>query len=83
MTTYESTISLMSTLPEKDLLKIKEFVSRLISKPEERTEMFNPYKHLTREEVIEQLAISRSHAEDGRTMDAHVASAGIREKYGL
>lgn len=43
----------------------------------------NPYKPLIREEIIEQLAIARQHADEGKTMDAHKASSNIREKYGL
>lgn len=73
----------MKGLPETDLLKIKEFVRRLLTKPEERQEVYNPYKPLTREEVIERLASARKSAEAGRVMEAHQASANVREKYGL
>ncbi|MBR3307216.1 MAG: hypothetical protein IKI75_08195 [Lachnospiraceae bacterium] len=83
MNLYESTVNMMSTLPESDILIIKEFISRLSSKKEYRRELYNPYKPLTREEILEQLAIARKHAEDGRIIDAHEASANIREKYGL
>ncbi|SEA91029.1 hypothetical protein SAMN05216349_1515 [Oribacterium sp. KHPX15] len=48
-----------------------------------RKEMYNPYKPLTREEVIEQLAIAKKHADEGRVMEGHRASANIREKYGF
>ena len=44
-------------------------------------EMIN--KGLTREKIIEQLAIARKHAEEGYVKIAHQASAIIREKYGL
>ena len=34
-------------------------------------EKHNPYKHLTREEIIEQLAVARKNAEEGHVMEAH------------
>ena len=41
------------------------------------------YMPMTREEIIEQLAEARKHAEEGKVMDAHKASMNVREKYGL
>ena len=83
MTTYEATVSMMQKLPEADLLVINEFVKRLSSKAAVREERYNPYKHLTREEIVEQLAVARKNAEEGHVMEAHQASVNIREKYGL
>lgn len=40
-------------------------------------------KHLTREEIVEQLAIARKNAEKGHVMEAHQASDNIRKKYGF
>ena len=54
-----------------------------MSKAEHRRELYNLYKPLTREVILEQLAIARKHAEEGRVVDAHEASANIRVKYGL
>ena len=83
MSTYDSTVSLMRDMTESDLLKIREFVIRLSTKSEVRKEMYNPYKPLTREEIIEQLAEARKHADEGRVMEAHQASQNVRAKYGL
>ena len=83
MTIYEATVSMMQNLPEADLLVINEFVKRLSSKEEIRKERYNPFKHLTREEIVEQLAIARNNAEDGHVMEARQASDNIRAKYGL
>lgn len=83
MSTYESTISLMNGLPEADLLLVNEFIRRLTSKAEEKREMYNPYKPLTREEIIEQLSIARGRAREGKVMPARQASDNIRKKYGL
>ncbi len=83
MSTYEATVSMIRDLPDNELLLVKEFIKRITSKDEIRKEMYNPYKPLTREEVIEQLAIAKKHADEGRVMEGHRASANIREKYGL
>ncbi|MBO4375377.1 MAG: hypothetical protein J5829_09755 [Lachnospiraceae bacterium] len=83
MGTYESTVSLMRGLPDTDLLLVSEFIRRLSSRTEIKREMYNPYKPLTREEIIEQLAIAKKQAEDGEVIDAFQASKNIREKYGL
>ena len=83
MSTYEATVSMIRDLPDNELLLVKEFIKRITSKDEIRKEMYNPYKPLTREEVIEQLAIAKKHADEGRVMEGHRASAHIREKYGL
>ena len=80
---YNDTVSMMKDLTEKDMLLIKEFIKRLSRKTEIRSESYNPYKPLTREEIIEQLAIAKRHAEEGEVMPAPQASAKIREKDGL
>lgn len=59
------------------------FVKRLSFIEEVRKERYNPFKHLTREEIVEQLAIARKNAEEGHVMEAYPASNNIREKYVL
>ena len=66
-----------------ELLLIKEFINRISSRKELRQEMYNPYKPLTREEIIEQLAVAKKHANEGKVMESHKASANIRKKNGL
>ncbi len=83
MSTYEATVSMMRDLPDDELLLVKEFIKRITSKDEIRKEMYNLYKPLNREEVMEQLAIARKHADEGMVMEGHRASSNIREKYGL
>ena len=80
---YETTVSMLKDMPENDLMVIKEFVTRLSSKSEIRQEMYNPYKPLAREEIIEQLSIAKKHADEGKVMDAYEVSSSIRKKYGL
>lgn len=83
MSTYEATISLIKGLSENDLLVVREFVKRLTSKTEITRETNNPFHPMTREEIIEQLAIAHEHADKGMIMEAHKASENIRGKYGL
>lgn len=83
MNTYDSTISMMNNLPDNDLLLVKEFANRLIHKNEIKREMYNPYKPLTREEIIEQLNLAKKNADNGKIIDAQVVSNNIRSKYGL
>lgn len=83
MSTYEATISLIKGLSESDLLVVKEFVKRLTSKSEIIRETNNPFHPMTREEIIEQLSTAHEHADKGMIMEAHKASANIRDKYGL
>ena len=80
---YESTVSMMSGLDDADLMLIKEFIIRISSKDKYRQELYNPYKPMTREEIMEQLTIARKHADEGMVIEGHQASANIREKYGL
>ena len=80
---YESTVLKMRGLEDTDLLVVCEFIDRLSSKNKIRKEMYNPYKPLTREEIIEQLSIAKRHADEGKVMEAHQASANVRKKYGL
>ena len=46
-------------------------------------ESFNPYKPLSREEIIERLEIARKHADADMIKDAHTAVDQVREEYGL
>ncbi len=45
--------------------------------------IYNPYKPLTRVEIVEQLSLAHEHAQEGKVMDAHQASDNVRKKYGL
>ena len=59
---------------------VKQMIEASVHVTEEK---INPFKHLTREEIVEQLAIARKNAEEGQVMEAHKASDNIRAKYGL
>ena len=83
MSTYENTVNLVQNLSENDLKKVHEYIRKLLLKKEEKEESYNPFTPLSREEIIQQLAIARKHAEEGHIKDAHQASADIRARYGL
>ena len=77
MSTLEATVSMMKQLPERDLLKIQAFVRLFFP------DSSNPFAPLTEEEIYEQLARSRKHAEEGNLKDARQVSSNVRKKYGL
>ena len=81
--TLDSIQPMMMQLSESNLIKVKEYLKKLLSNSEDRVERYNPFTALSREEIIQQLAIARKHAEEGKVMDAHQASANVRAKYGL
>lgn len=60
-----------------------QYLKKLLSNLEDRVERYNPFTALSREEIIQQLALARKHAEEGKVKDAHQASANVRTKYGL
>ncbi|MBR1797257.1 MAG: type II toxin-antitoxin system RelB/DinJ family antitoxin [Clostridiales bacterium] len=43
----------------------------------------SPYEALTEEEMLQRLAVSRMHAEQGQVRDADDVIADMRKKYGL
>lgn len=77
MSTFESTVSMMRQLPEKDLLKIQAFVRLFFP------DTANPFEALSEEEIYKQLELSRQHAEEGKVKDARMVSANVKAKYGL
>lgn len=67
-------------LSEKQIKQLESAVSGYFDYIEDGEFMI---KYLTREEIVNQLAIARKNAEEGHVMEAHQASANIREKYGF
>ena len=84
MSAYESTVSMLSKLPENDLLKVQAYISRFFSDTENQIiSQSNPFDALTEEEIYSQLAEARKHASEGKVNEAKTASAKLRSKYGL
>lgn len=73
MSTLESTISMLETLPEEDLLAIQAIVKRFVVKEN------SPYAPLSKEEMLERLQSARKHADEGKVMDATLVSKNVRE----
>ncbi|MBR5970072.1 MAG: hypothetical protein IK016_06965 [Lachnospiraceae bacterium] len=87
MTTYDTTVTMLKELQESDLMKVMAYISRFLlgekGAAATTAEPFNPYKPLTREEIMERLEVARKHADAGVVMDARKAIDDVRTKYGL
>lgn len=79
MSTLEATVSMLQALPESELLTIHDMARRFYMKQA----IQNPLEPMTEQQMLDKLAASRKHAEEGRVMDADVAISKIKEKYGL
>ena len=59
------------------------FTNNEFSSNAKRKKACDPFKGLSREEIIVQLSDARFHADKGMVLDAHCASGNVREKYGI
>lgn len=79
MSTLEATVSMLEALPEEALLHIQSYVKFLFySQPNT-----NPFPVLTREQLMNDLAVSRSHFEQGLYEDAQAVYDDLVKKYDL
>lgn len=91
MTTLENTISMMKALPESDLLEIQKLAAQLFQRHREgdvATETADEavgkfLKQKSKEEIMQDLAISRQQAAEGKYMEMGQAIERIRVKYGI
>lgn len=79
MSTLESTISMLEVLPEADLVKIQDFVKKLFFQRSQEC----PFPPKSRQEIYQDLEISRQQAAEGKCQDMGKALTEIRSKYGL
>ncbi len=78
MTTLESTLTMVKTLSDADLVKLEKSIWKL------RRERFEKvFPKLTVEELQEQLKESMREVEEGKYEDADVMLAKLRKKYSL
>lgn len=80
MSAYETTISMLSNLPETDLLKVQDFIRTFFTSD---TEAAGPYMPLKRDDIVHRLEEARNHVDEGYVNDAHHASDNVRARYGL
>ena len=79
MDVLENAISMMKVLPEADLIKIQEFISKLFRQRVAEC----PFPAKSREEIYKDLEISRQQAAEGQCQEMGQALEEIRVKYGL
>lgn len=79
MTTLENTISLIKVMPEADLAEVQNFARKLI----QRRDAGCPFPLKSREDIYEDLAISRQQIRNGEYQEAGEFSAEVRKEYGI
>ena len=77
MSTLEQTISMLNVLPEEDLRAIHDIIYRFYIRES------SPYTSLTKEKVMNDLAISREQITNGECKELGEAIREIEAKYGL
>ncbi len=77
MSTLESTISMLQSLPEPDVKAIHDITYTIYSK------IFSPIQPVSRQQMLNDLAISRMQEKTGDYKDFSDAIEEIEVKYGL
>lgn len=77
MSTLEQTISMLESLPEDDVKAIHDIIYRFYVREQ------SPLAALSREKVLNDLAISREQIKNGEYKELGEAVREIEEKYGL
>ena len=78
MTALEATVSMLKMMPESDILKVKSYVTGIFEHKAE-----SPFIYLTKDEILEQLSVSRQQAFAGQYTEAMAVHEQITSKYGL
>ena len=79
MSIYESTVAMLELLSEDDLEAVNGIVKRLVIK----THSENPYKKLTKEEMLEQLSEARTYVANGKFKTGDQVAENLGKKYGF
>lgn len=77
MSTLEQTVSMLETLPEDDIKAIHDITYRFYVRES------SPFKPLTKEQILGDLAISREQIANGQGIELGEAIREIEAKYGL
>lgn len=78
MSTLESTISMLETLPEDDLVAVNHLVKHLMFRSGNV-----PFHAMNKEQMLEELETARRHVSEGKVKEGHQVAAEMRDKYGL
>lgn len=79
MSTYDSTVAMLDLLSEDDLEAVNGIVKRLVLKAQED----NPYKKLSKNEMLSQLAEARQYIKDGKFKTGDQVAEDLGKKYGF
>lgn len=77
MSTLEQTVSMLESLPEDDVKAIHDITYRFYIREH------SPFKPVTREQILKDLAISRQQIANGEGKELGEAIREIEAKYGL
>ena len=79
MSTLEATVSMLETMPEDARILVMEYTQKLFSSPRPA----NPFVPLTTEQILADLAESRSQFAAGQGMNMEQALNSMGEEYDL
>jgi uncharacterized protein YjiS (DUF1127 family) len=77
MSTLEQTVSMLEALPEDDVRAIRDITYRFYIRE------CSPFKPLTKDQMLNDLAVSREQIENGECLELGDAIEEIEAKYGL
>ena len=79
MTTLETTISMITLLPEADLAEIQSFAKKLL----QRREANSPFAPKSREDIYKELETAHRQIAAGEFQDAEEFIQEVRKEYGI
>ena len=77
MSVTEATLGLMSTMSEEELLEMYHQARRIID------QRSSPYRPLSKQKILADLAVSRQQIENGEAVDFDTAIDEIEAQHGL
>ncbi len=79
MSTLEATVSMLEAMPEEARLQVFEYTQNLFGakKPQ------NPFLPLTKDQILEDLAVSRKQIDEGEVCSMEDALDELEKKYGF
>lgn len=79
MSALEATVSMLEVMPEDARIKVLEYTQTLFTAPRPA----NPYKPLSAEKILADLAESRAQIAEGKGVDMEQALTKMGERHGF
>ncbi len=79
MSTLEATVSMLEAMPEEARLQVFEYTQNLFGAKERE----NPFLPLTKDQILEDLAVSRKQIDEGEVCPMDDALDELEKKYGF